>query len=91
MWFMTTMKFFSKRPACGAIHLVNGYDWSVLQEKVVVDVSRPLWADLSRLCLAHLAPPILCVLLFRTAQTIFNSTHHCSVEALLVIWPQRSA
>lgn len=33
MWFMTTMKFFTKRPAYGAIHLVNGYDWSALQGK----------------------------------------------------------
>jgi hypothetical protein len=45
MWFMTTMKFFSKRPAYGVMHLVNGYDWSALQGKVVVDVSRPLRGD----------------------------------------------
>lgn len=45
--FMTTMKFFSKRTAYGAMHLVNGYDWSALQSGVVVDVSRSFRAGLS--------------------------------------------
>lgn len=40
-WFMTTMNLFAKRPTYGAVHLVDGYDWSALQSKTVVDVSRP--------------------------------------------------
>lgn len=60
-WFMTTMKFFGKRPAHGAMHLVNGYDWSALQGKLVVDVSRP---EVSRLWSTHVALAALHFMLF---------------------------
>jgi hypothetical protein len=46
-WFMTTMKFFAKRPTYGAVHLVNGYDWSALQGKTLVNVNRFSRADIS--------------------------------------------
>jgi hypothetical protein len=57
--FMTSMKFFGKRPAHGAMHLVNGYDWSASQGQLVVDVSRPRWADPLRSRSTHVSLALL--------------------------------
>jgi hypothetical protein len=64
-WFMTTMKLFAKRPTYSAVHLVNGYDWSALRGKTVVDVSCPSTADISGSYSAHTTIAIL-FLLFLT-------------------------
>lgn len=79
-WFTTTMKLFAKRPTYSAAHLVNGYDWSALQSKTVVDVSRPSRADISGSYSAHITLAIL-FLLFRMLLSFVALTQHFSVEA----------
>jgi hypothetical protein len=86
-WFMTTMKLFAKRPTYDAVHLVNGYDWSALQGKTVVDVSRRSRADMSGSYSASITTAIV-FLLFHMLLSLVVLTQRLSVEAQPATWPQ---